>query len=848
MAKKNFSDEQWDKFTDELKGVLNFIEDTLTYEHPVLAINENYFLLAIFQEQNCLAYKIIDALLSSTAIKLIHDAYFRIITKGQLTAIKPNRVIPFDSKFYDLINEGTDEMKRMSDEKLSSIHIVLALINPEKEHQNVQKIMKSAGLNYNLLINRLLSLKSDSTQVINDEKTPENETSEEILETPKKKTSKSSYKNLEFELHGVGVKPINGQYLTTYCHNLNKKAKEGKIDPVIGREKEIERITKIFNRRRKNNVVIVGDKGSGKTAICESLAWLITNNQAPYSLRDKTILKLDVSSMIAGTTYRGMFEERAKGVFNELQKNPKCILFVDDFHTQTAKPDSESSTDITPYLKEVISDGSVKVIVTCTPKGYHKKFDGDQSLANKFQRIDLTQLQEDEIKHILMNVKETYEKYHSVQISEDIVDLCITLCKKYVTDREMPDSVIDLIDEVGACVSKKYEESDEVKELKTELLALAMSKKEAIKNENFDEVDSISEKEAKKTKLLKEKEKKQKCDIIEITDKMIFETISEKTGIPIQNLSDENKKDLATINERLKRVIIGQDEAIDKVCRTIKRKRLGLHNGRGTAMFFQGKTGCGKTLLAKKLAEELFGSENAMVRFDMSEYSDKTGVNKLIGSNPGYIGYEEGGLLTEAIKNKKHCILLLDEIEKADNEIFNIFLQVFDEGFLTDNTGQKVDFRNVIILLTSNVGAKEASTNNRTIGFGHTKTDENLKTKNILDKELKRRFAPEFLNRLDGIIYFNPLDEQSLKQIVKLEIDKSVKRFKDIGYNVTYNDSAIDHIFQIIKDESEYGARPIIRAVQNEMEDPITDAILDGPCNKEIKIYFEDTNIVVDCQ
>lgn len=844
MAKKNFSDEQWEKFTDELKDVLKFIEDTLTYEHPVLAINENYFLLAIFQEQNCLAYKIIDALLSSTAIKLIHDAYFRIVTKNQLTAIKPNRVIPFDEKFYELINEGYEEMKRMGDEKLSSIHIVLALINPETEHQNVQKIMKSAGLNYNLLTNRLASLKDTTPQL--DEASANEEVNDVPVES-KKKTSRRDIKDFEFELLGVNSKPINGQFLTTYCHNLNKRAKDGKIDPVIGREKEINRITQIFNRRRKNNVVVVGDKGSGKTAICESLAWLITNNQAPYSLRDKTILKLDVSSMIAGTTYRGMFEERAKGVFNELQKNPKCILFVDDFHTQTAKPDSESSTDITPYLKEVISDGSVKVIVTCTPKGYHKKFDGDQSLANKFQRIDLTQLQEDEIKHILMNVKETYEKYHSVQISEDIVDLCITLCKKYVTDREMPDSVIDLIDEVGACVSKKYEESDEVKELKTELLALAMSKKDAIKNENFDEVDSISEKEAKKTKLLKEKEKKQKCDIVEITDKMIFETISEKTGIPIQNLSDENKKDLATINERLKRTIIGQDEAIDKVCRTIKRKRLGLHNGRGTAMFFQGKTGCGKTLLAKKLAEELFGSETAMVRFDMSEYSDKTGVNKLIGSNPGYVGYEEGGLLTEAIKNKKHCILLLDEIEKADNEIFNIFLQVFDEGFLTDNTGQKVDFRNVIILLTSNVGAREASTNNRTIGFGQTKTDENLKTKNILDKELKKRFAPEFLNRLDGIIYFNPLDEQSLKQIVKLEIDKSVKRFKDIGYNVTYNDGAIDHIFQIIKDESEYGARPIIRAVQNEIEDPLTDAILDGECSKNISIEFNDNEIIIDC-
>lgn len=848
MAKKKFSDEQWDIFTDELKEVLNFIETTLTYEHPVLAINENYFLLAIFQEKNCLAYKIIDALLSSTAMQLIHDAYFRIVTKGQLTAIKPNRVIPFDSKFHDLISEASEEMKKIGDEKLSTIHFVLALINPDTEHQNVQKIMKSAGLNYNLLGNRLVSLKDDAPiPQENKEDVKEEHTEEAIVdEKPKKKTKKAS-SDLEFELHGYHTKSVSGQYISNYCINLNKLAKENKIDPVIGRDKEIDRITKIFNRRRKNNIVIVGDKGSGKTAICESLAWLIVNNQAPYSLQDKTILKLDVSAMIAGTQYRGMFEERAKGVFTELQKNPKCILFIDDFHTQVSKSDSESNTDITPYLKEVLSDGSVKVIVTCTPKGYHRKFDSDQSLANKFQRLDLKQLKEDEIKNILMHVKETYEKYHLVEISEEIIDLCISLCKRHITDRDMPDSVIDLIDEIGACVSKKYEESNEIRELKDELKALALSKKDAIKNENFDEVDDISEKETKKNKQIKEQEKKLTCDTVIITDAMVFETISEKTGIPIQNLSDDNKKDLSTINKRLKKVIIGQDEAIDKVCKIVKRKRLGLHSGRGTAIFMQGTTGVGKTFLAKKLAEELFGSETAMVRFDMSEYSDKTGVNKLIGSNRGYVGYEEGGLLTEAIKNKKHCILLLDEIEKADNEIFNIFLQVFDEGFLTDNTGQKVDFRNVITLLTSNIGAKEAIINKRAIGFGCTNASETARTNDILEKELKKRFAPEFLNRLDCIIYFNTLTEDNLKSIVKLEIDKSVKRFKDIGYNISYNNSAIEHIFNIIHNDSEYGARPIIRAVQNEIEDPITDAILEDECGKDISIEFNDKEIIINC-
>lgn len=839
MTQKNFTDKQWELFTEELKNILDFIENVLTYEHPVLTINENYFLLAILQEKNCLAYKIIDAILSSTAINLIHDAYFRLITKGQLTAIKPNRVIPFDSKFLDLIDESIDEMKKMGDEKLSSIHIVLSLINPEKNHENVQKIMKSAGLNYNLLINKLNSLKGNESEIIE-------ETTTETQQDNKKKSKKTIFPGFEFEIGTFNPKSNNNQFLTTYCHNLNKKAKEGKIDPVIGRDKEIDRISKIFNRRKKNNVVIVGDKGSGKTAICETLAWLITNNKAPYSLRNKTILKLDIPSIIAGTTYRGMFEERVKGIFTELQKNPQNILFVDDFHNHSQKRDLDSSTDITPYLKDAIDEGVVNIITTCTPKGFHKKFDSDQSLSSKFQRIDLTPLQDNEIKNILLNVKKNYEDYHSIKISENIIDLCIQLCKKYISNREMPDSVIDLIDEVGACVSKKYEESTEIKELKNELNNLSLNKKDAIKSGKFDEVDSISEKEEKKKSQIKEKEKNITCEIVEITDKMIFETISNKTGIPIQNLTDENKKDLSKINERLKQHVIGQDEAVDKVCKTIKRKLLGLHNGRSTAILCQGKSGCGKTFLAKKLAEELFGSENAMIRFDMSEYSDKTGVNKLIGSNPGYIGYEEGGLLTEAIKNKKHCILLLDEIEKANNEIFNIFLQVFDEGFLTDNTGQKVDFRNVIILLTSNVGVKEVAMKGKTIGFGQSYEDDKERTNSILDKELKKRFAPEFLNRLDNIIYFNTLEENDLKKIISLEIDKSIKRFKDIGFNISYNDSSIEHILEKIKDESDYGARPIIRAVQNEIEDPLTDVILGGVESKDISITFENNNIVIN--
>ena len=843
MADKSFNEEQWEVFTDELRGVLDFIEKTLTYEHPVLAINENYFLLAIFQKRDCLAYQIIDAILSSTAFNLIHDAYYRIVTKGQLSAIKPNRKIPFDDKFKELINEGIEEMKKMQDERLSTIHIVMALINTDREHSSVQKIMKGAGLNYQLLSSRVSSLKDENGASTVEEIKEDNKEEKEN----KKKTSKPYSIGIEraFDLQGFGVKQVNGHFLKTYCHDLNKRAKEGKIDPVIGRDKEIERIVQVFNRRRKNNIVVVGDKGSGKTAICESLAWLIANDKAPYSLQDKTILKLDIPAMIAGTTYRGMFEERAKGLFAELQKNPKTILFIDDFHLHTAKRDMESTTDITPYLSEVLGDGSVNIITTCTPKGYHKKFDSDQSLANKFQRIDLDILSDNEIKNILMSVKKTYEEYHSISLSEEIIDLCILLCKKYVTDRDMPDSVIDLIDELGASKSEKYKESTCIKELKDELNAIVISKQDAIKKEDFDTVDSLSEKETKKLKQIKDKEKKQKVDTVVITNNMVFETISNWTGIPIQNLSEDGKKDLLTMSERLKKVIIGQDEAIDEICTAIKRKKLGLHNNKGTAYFLKGATGVGKSFLAKKLAEELFGTESALIRFDMSEYSDKTGVNKLIGSNAGYVGYEEGGLLTEAIKNKKHCILLLDEIEKAHDDIFNIFLQVFDNGMLTDNTGQKVDFRNVIILLTSNVGARKANELGGLIGFGIDKDDKS-KANAILDKELKKRFSPEFLNRLDGIINFNALTDDNIKTIIGLEMDKSVKRFKDIGYELSYNkEEVIDFIYDKMKDEKDYGARPIIRKIQNEIEGPVTDVLLENNTKQNVTIKIDDKKIIV---
>jgi ATP-dependent Clp protease ATP-binding subunit ClpC len=430
---------------------------------------------------------------------------------------------------------------------------------------------------------------------------------------------------------------------------------------------------------------------------------------------------------------------------------------------------------------------------------------------------------------MLCNAKKQYEKYHSVKMGNDIIKLCVDLASKYMTDKNLPDSAIDIIDEVGASISSMVNEPEQIQTLKNELKGIKKEIKQAIKGDNQEKIDELTEKEHRAKLELIEVEKQYQKDIAnrpEITEDMVYQVVSEQTDIPLTKLSVDDKKALIGINNILKQSIIGQDEAIDVVSRVIKRNRVGITNGRTMAnLFFIGGTGCGKTLLAKKLAQEIFGDEKYLVRFDMSEYSDKSSVSKLIGSSPGLVGYENGGLLTEAIKHKKHCVLLLDEIEKADPDVYNIFLQLFDEGHLTDNTGQRIDFKNVIIIMTSNIGVRNANEFAVGIGF-NANTDKNKK--DILKKELNKQFPPEFLNRIDDIVYFNELNNDNLKNIIKLELNKLNKRIKEIGYEITYSDETIDYLFNIVKNEKNFGARPVIRTIQDEIENVITDLILEN--------------------
>jgi len=634
--------------------------------------------------------------------------------------------------------------------------------------------------------------------------------------------------------------------LDNFSRDLTKLAEEGKIDPIIGREKEVKRISQILSRKKKNNVVIVGDPGVGKTALIEKLALLINKGECPSNLLDKRIVSLDLTSLVAGTKYRGQFEERIKGILTELQDNRDVIVFIDELHTLVGAGNASGSMDASNIFKPALARGEIQCIGSTTFDDFKKYIEKDGALVRRFQKIILKEPTMAETVEILHTLKKSYEEYHNVVYDTNVLETIVSLSAKFITDRQFPDKAIDILDELGSekRISVKIPES--IEKLKAEIEDVKERKLEVVKTQNYELAVKLRDEERMLLKkLTTEKDnwinnKQDNKDIISVED--VYSIVTNMTGVPIAKLDELETKNLLTLEEQLSSKVIGQEEAISTIAKAIRRNRVGIKGGSkpiGSFMFL-GSTGVGKTYLAKCIAEILFGSPENVIRIDMSEYMEKHNVSRLIGSPPGYIGYDEGGQLTEKVKNNPFSVILFDEIEKAHNDVYNIFLQILDEGHLTDSFGRRVNFTNTLIIMTSNIGARKVSEYGKGLGFMLPTGDKlNEQKSTIVMKELKKHFNPEFLNRIDGAIMFNPLGETELKKIISIEINDLMKRLKDKQYIVNFGESVSNKIFEL-NSEEEYGARPIKRIIQNLCEDFLSDEILKG-------LIIQDKSVTIEC-
>ena len=631
--------------------------------------------------------------------------------------------------------------------------------------------------------------------------------------------------------------PTKTPVLDNFSRDLIKLAEEGKLDPVIGRDDEINRIAQILSRRKKNNPIVIGEPGCGKTAIVEGLAKKIFEGDCPQNLSNKRIVSLDMTSVVAGTKYRGQFEERLKVILEELYNNPDIIIFIDEIHTIIGAGNSSGSMDASNIFKPALARGELQCIGATTLEEYRKNIEKDGALERRFQKIVVDSATKEETFQILKQSKFRYEKHHKVIYTDEILRLCVELADRFITDREFPDKAFDIIDEVGARAQVEVKLPEEIEFLKREAQKIKEDKIKVIQSQRYEEAASLRDKERRIIESLQTEkakfEKEQSENKKEITEDIIYDVVSLMTKIPISKFSIDETEQLKELNENLTKNVIGQDDAVSKISRAIQRNKVGLNDPKKPIFsgLLIGNSGVGKTELAKQLAKYMFNSEDALIRLDMSEFSDKIASSKLTGTSPGYVGYEDGSPFLNKVKNKPYCVILLDEIEKAHPEIFNVFLQMLDEGFLTDGHGRKINFKNTIILMTSNVGTRVVQQFGSGVGFStQTKVDsKDEDIKSLLEKELFKKFVPEFINRFDEIIYFKDLNQNDLLQIIDLELAKFHKKLKEIGYEAVINDDLKSHLTKVGTDDR-FGARILKRTVQKWVDDAITEKILtDNP-------------------
>jgi len=621
--------------------------------------------------------------------------------------------------------------------------------------------------------------------------------------------------------------------LDNFSRDLNKLAEEGKLDPVIGRDREILRIAQILSRRKKNNPIILGEPGCGKTAIVEGLAMKIVNGDCPRNLVDKRLVNLDLTSVVAGTKYRGQFEERMKVIIEELTANPQIIVFIDEVHTLVGSGNSSGSMDGSNIFKPALSRGEIQIIGATTLDEFRKNIEKDGALERRFQKVIVDASTVDETIQILKNVRDKYESYHKVTYSDEVIEACVKLADRYITDREFPDKAFDILDEVGARMQTELKVPESIETLKKAAADIRQQKIDVVKKQNYEQAAQLRDKEKKVLDKLETEKRKFEESMSQNKQTIlldnVYDVVSNMVKIPVSKMSVDDTKALLNLDKELIGKVIGQDAAVVKIAKSIKRNRLGIKDpNRPIGSFvFLGSTGVGKTHLAKQLAKEMFGTEDSLIRVDMSEYQEKHTVSKLVGAPPGYVGYEEGGLLTEKVKNKPYAVILFDEVEKAHKDVFTILLQILDDGHVTDSLGRKINFKNTLIILTSNLGVKKLQDFGTGIGFSNSPYANEEAKKEVLMKEMKKFFSPEFINRIDDTIVFNSLTPEDIKKITVIELAKLGKRLKDMKYTLNFDDTLVDYLAKIGFDEM-YGARPLKRAIQDKVEDLLSEEVLTG--------------------
>lgn len=711
-------------------------------------------------------------------------------------------------------------------------HLLLAILHDSSDN-GAKKVLEDSGINYNNTVSMLQQCTSQTKNGIG--MADEDEMDEDMVSSSPSSGSGST------KTTQASRTKSKTPVIDSFGTDLTVAAAEGKLDPVVGREKEIMRVCEILGRRKKNNPILIGEPGVGKSAIVEGLAQLIVKHLTSPILFDKRVITLDLTAIVAGTKYRGQFEERIRALIKEIEQNPDIIIFIDEIHTLIGAGSSPGSMDAANILKPALARGTIQCIGATTLDEYRNSIEKDGALERRFQKVQVEPTTVDETLQILENIKDRYEAHHHVVYTDDALKACVKYADRYITDRFFPDKAIDIIDEAGSRVHLQHVKIPQaILDIQKEIETTQEKKQAAVKNQNFELAASFRDRQTELEQTLKnEQEKWQKGDAdekVEISEEDIAGVVSMMTGVPVQRMQEAEGVRLKNMDAELKRVVIAQDAAIDKMVKAIQRNRVGLKDPNHPigAFMFLGPTGVGKTYLAKRLAEMMFGSSDALIRIDMSEYTESFNTSRLVGAPPGYVGYEEGGQLTEKVRRHPYSIVLLDEIEKAHGNVFNMLLQVLDEGRLTDGNGRLIDFRNTVIIMTSNAGTRQLKEFGQGIGFkatglnGLSQSDgDKQRARSIIQKSLSKQFAPEFLNRLDEIVTFDQLDLDAIKKIINIELKGLFRRVHELGYKMEITDEAKE--FVAIKGyDVQFGARPLKRAIQNYIEDGLCELILSG--------------------